>query len=310
MSAADTSQWWDHWQFFSAAAFLLFAFLTRGSEESTPAGRDPNGPAAGRVAAQAEHNNSMSAVLFAAAVTMLAWGLAGGGIGLIVGVVAAGFAATSFKKSDHAEEAVAGYDLAEEQWRRQQEIAAQNPVAQADPYAHLRHLPIDLVPPPAPVVQAVPESQLTMDQAAELARRQQATGGWAPRSGSAIAAVMSISGQPDPAQTAVLKVGRDLGWGSVFTDESGEKVWEPWVHCVHVVEVGGGDARLVLQVMHASIDESTIRKALPSLLRALKVRDGEVHRDVASGALVLTVTNTKPADPAAETDLPIDPNWS
>lgn len=307
--AADTTQWWDHWQFFSAGAFALFAFLTRGSEESTPAGRDPHGPAAGRVAAETEHNNAMASVLFAAAVTMLAWGLGGGGVGLIVGLVAMGFAATSFKREDAADEAVQGYTLAEEQWRRQQEIAAQNPVAQPDPYAHLRHLPIDLAPPPAPVVQQAPEPHYTPEQAAQLYRDQQATGGWAPRPGSAIAAVMSISGQPDPAQQAVLKVGRDLGWGRVITTETG-KVWESWVSCVHVVEVDGGDAKLILRVTHASVDEDTIRKALPSLLRALKVRDGEVNRDINSGALVLTVTNEKSANPAAQTDLPVDPNWS
>ncbi|ULP48057.1 hypothetical protein [Mycolicibacter virginiensis] len=306
---ADATSLLDRWQLFSAGAFLVLAFLVRGSEESTPADRDPHGPVAGRVAAQTEHNNSMASVLFAAAVTMLAWGLAGGGVGLIVGVAAGGFAATSFKRSDHAEEAVAGYDLAEQQWRRDQQIAAQNPIQPPDPYAHLRHLPIDLVPPPEPVVQAVPEPHLNPEQAAQLYRLQQATGGWEPRSGSAIAAVMSIDGQPDPAQAAILKVGRDLGWGRVITGEAGQR-WEPWVHLVHVREINGGDAELVLQITHASIDEDTMRKHLPALLRALKVRDGQVDRDIHSGALVLTVTNEKPAAPAAETGDGFDPNWS
>lgn len=309
-AAGDTSQWWDHWQFLSAGALFLFAFLVRGSDDETPADRDPNGPAAGRVAAQIQHNNASSAVLFAAAVTMLAWGLGGGGIALLVAVPAGIWMAASFKSSDSAEEAMGGYGIAEQQWRRDLQQAQMNPIAQPDPYAHLRHLPIDLVPPPEPVVQAVPEPHYTPEQAAKLYRDQLSRGGWAPRPGSAIAAVMGIDGQPGPAQEAVLKVGRDLGWGQVITDEAGQQLWEPWVRCVHVVEISGGDARLFLQVTHASIDESTIRKHLPALLRALKVLAGEIDRDIASGALVLHVTNEKPAAPATDAGPTIDPNWS
>lgn len=308
--AADATSIWDRWQLFVGAFFFLYGLiLSAGGSDSAPAGRDPAGPAAGRVAAEEEGSRSYAATLFAAAAVMLAWGLGGGGIALLVGIPAGIWMVSSFTRSDHAEEAMGGYSLAEEQWRRQQEIAAQNPIQPPDPYAHLRHLPIDLVPPPEPVVQQVPEPHYTPDQAAELYRDQMATGGWAPRSGSAIAAVMSIDGQPDPAQAAILKVGRDLGWGRVISGEAGQR-WEQWVSCVHVVELNGGDAKLVLNVTHSSIDEATIRKHLPALLRALKVRDGEVHRDINSGALVLTVTNEKPAEPVADADLPVDPNWS
>ena len=61
---------------------------------------------------------------------------------------------------------------------------------------------------------------------------------------------------------------------------------------------------------HASVTEETLRKALPALVRALKVRAGEVGRDIAGGGYTLTVTNQKPAAPAADADLPVDPNWS
>lgn len=309
--AANTTSWWDHWQLFSAGFFFVYGLiLSVGSGDSAPAGRDPNGPAAGRVVAEDEQGRSYAATLFAAAAVMLAWGLGGGGIALLVAIPAGIWMAASFKSSDSAEEAMGGYNLAEQQWRRDQQQAQMNPIAQPDPYAHLRHLPIDLVPPPEPVVQAVPEPHYTPEQAAKLYRDQLSRGGWAPRPGSAIAAVMGIDGQPGPAQEAVLKVGRDLGWGQVITDEAGQQLWEPWVRCVHVVEISGGDARLFLQVTHASIDESTIRKHLPALLRALKVLAGEIDRDIASGALVLHVTNEKPAAPATDAGPTIDPNWS
>nr|WP_046284131.1 hypothetical protein [Mycobacterium sp. UM_NZ2] len=307
-AAAGTSLL-DRWQLLSAGAFLLLAFLVRGSDESAPDGRDPNGPAAGRVAAQTEHNNAMSAVLFAAAATMLAWGLGGGGVGLIVGVVALGFAATSFKKSDVSEDAMGGYDLAEQQWRRDQQQAAQNPIRPPDPYAHLRHLPIDLVPPPAPVVVDVPEPILTPEQAAELYRQERDTGGWKPPAGSALAAVTSADGTIGPAFYAVDRVARDLGWGRVITGEDGER-WEPWVRVTAVTATDAADAIITLQVSHAAITEDTIRKQLPALLQALKVRDGQVDRDIDSGTFTLTVTKNQPPTPAPNAGPQIDPNWS
>lgn len=310
-AANTTTTIWDHWQLLSAAFFFVYGLiLSVGGSDSAPADRDPAGPAAGRIAAEDEQGKSYASTCFAAAATMLAWGLGGGGLALLVGIPAGIWMVSSFKSSDSAEEAIAGYGIAEQQWRRDQLIAEQNPIQPPDPYAHLRHLPIDLVPPPAPVVQQVPEPHYSPEEAAKLYRDLQATGGWAPRPGSAIEALMGIDGQPGPAQAAVLKVGRDLGWGKVIADEAGQQVWESWVSCIHVVEVDGGDARLFLQVTHASITEDTIRKHLPALLQALKVRDGEVTRDVNSGALVLTVTNEIPAAPAADAGPQIDPNWS
>ena len=308
--AANTTPWWDHWQLFSAAFFGIYGLILSGSSgDAAPAGRDPAGPAAGRVVAEDGQGRSYAATLFAASAVMLAWGLAGGGIALLVAVPAGIWMVSSFKKSDSSEEAAAGYQIAEQQWRRDQVIAQQNPIQPPDPYAHLRHLPIDLVPPPAPVVQQVPEPRLTPEQAAELYRAERDTGGWKPPAWSALAAVTSADGKIGPAFYAIDRVARDLGWGRPITGEDGES-WEPWVRVTAVTATDAADAIITLQVSHASITEDTIRKQLPALLQALKVRDGQVDRDIDSGTFTLTVTKNKPASPAADAGPTIDPNWS
>ncbi|ULP45885.1 hypothetical protein [Mycolicibacter virginiensis] len=307
---ANTTTIWDRWQLLSAAFFFIYGLiLSVGGGDSAPAGRDPAGPAAGRIVAEDEQGRSYAATLFAASAVMLAWGLAGGGIALLVAIPAGIWMAASFKSSDSAEEAMGGYQIAEQQWRRDQQQAAQNPIAAPDPYAEWRGYGVDLPAPPAPVVVPVPEPHLTLEQARLLYLAEEETGGWKPPIGSALAAVTSIDGTIGPAWYAVDRVARDLGWATTVPVEGGQR-WESWVQVTGVTATDAGDAVITLQVTHASVTEETLRKALPALVRALKVRAGEVGRDIAGGTLTLTVTNSKPAAPAADADLPVDPNWS
>ena len=223
-NAAAGTTIWDHWQFLSAAFFGVYGLiLSVGEGDSAPAGRDPAGPAAGRIAADESQGRSYAATLFAASAVMLAWGLAGGGIALLVGIPAVIWMVSSFKSSDHAEEAMGGYQIAEQQWRRDQQQAAQNPITPQDPYAEWRGYGVELPAPPPPVVVPVPEPHLSLEEARQLHLAEEETGGWKPPIGSALAAVTSIDGTIGPAHHAVDRVARDLGWGTAVPVEGGPR---------------------------------------------------------------------------------------
>ena len=68
-----------------------------------------------------------------------------------------------------------------------------------------------------------------------------------------------------------------------------QRVFTPYVALQGVSYSPDGDADVRLTVSHATVDESTIAKALPALLRIWGCRDGEVRRE--GGSILVHATN-------------------
>lgn len=222
------------------------------------------------------------------------------GVPVVLGLVIA------MMRSELSEAAIAGHRLEAADWRADQ--AAAQPIPVPDPWAQYRDLNIPLPPQPDPIVPTIPEPRPSDEEAAARAAHEAETGGWHPVPGSAQEAVTSVSGNIAPAHAAVAKVARDLGWGVIQTTADG-RVWIPWVEVAGVVTVGEEDAEIHLSITHSTVTESTIEKALPALVRALRVGHAVVGRDIASGTITLTVTNRAEgfADPEAAAEAEWDP---
>ncbi|GAA4402595.1 hypothetical protein GCM10023147_43380 [Tsukamurella soli] len=221
-------------------------------------------------------------------------GLGFAALGLLVAVpcwVAAG------RRSTYLTHASTGLDLIQGEWAAACD-AARAAAAQQAANSQAPHDDLGLGLSAEPVqVQLPPEPQITLAQAHARGVGHAQTNGWAPPTGSALAALTDAAGGTGPAATALDGVARQLRWGT-WTRNGDTQDWEPWVTLAglryNVAGHGLGDAVLRLQIDHATLDEATVQRALPSLLRAWRCRSATVTRDVSSGLIEVAVTNTKP----------------
>lgn len=286
---------------------VLIAAMGLITASTTPAGRDPAGPAAQLVLARArrERAGSIAPGVLGGALLLAGLGVPFGGLAtseqvsiVAVGAAVAWLARRSAKRLDLP---VVGYQLAESEYQHAvRERLAQAESAHRARYAELSSIGAE-IPPFDPTSVCVSEPHLTTEQAIALATDHSITGGFSAPEGSALAAVADVSGGPSIANARLHKVCVDLRWVAYTKNEiTGEPVPHHWADVVSVDPVGQGDARIVIATHNAGLGEEELTKKLPALLKAWRVRGATppiVQRDHSSGLLHVTVTNNSTASP-------------
>lgn len=135
----------------------------------------------------------------------------------------------------------------------------------------------------------MPEPQLSPEDAEKIGAWHAQTGGFIAPEGSAEAVLLDERGNVGPAAAGLAQVAEQLRWGT-WTGQGDERAWTPYVTLDSIQYDEAGDCDVYLNISHASIDEGTISKALPALLRVWKCKDGNVSREV-DGRIKLEVTN-------------------
>ncbi|GAA4676495.1 hypothetical protein [Gordonia humi] len=188
------------------------------------------------------------------------WGVSGAILGAFIGVPLVLIAASQDNKADHE---VAGYRIAQQQYNAELDRVRQIPVVKPGQFDDLGlNIPQQVqpfTPPPAPVI--------SREEAYRLGR----SNGFTVPAGSAAASLLDQYGHDGPARAGLDRVVEQLGWGA-WTTQGEDRVWQPYVTLQGVSYDPDGDADVRLTVSHATVDESTIAKALPALLRTWNVR--------------------------------------
>lgn len=205
------------------------------------------------------------------------WGISGAILGALIGVPLVLIAASQGNKADHE---VAGYTLAQQRYDAELDRVRQIPVVKPGQFDDLGlSIPQQVQPftPPAPPV-------ISREEAHRLGK----SNGFVVPAGSAAAALLDEYGHDGPARAGLDRVVEQLSWGA-WTAQGEDRVWQPYVTLQGVSYDPDGDVDVRLSIDHATVDESTIAKALPALLRTWNVRDGEVRRE--GGSVLVHVTN-------------------
>ncbi|GAA4403893.1 hypothetical protein [Tsukamurella soli] len=228
-----------------------------------------------------------------AALPVAGFGLEGLGFAALGLLVAVPCWVAAARRSTYLSHADAGLNLAQREWAQAcdsaRAAAAQQAAQQAAPHDDLG---LGLTPEPVRV-QLPPEPQITLAQAHARGVGHAQTGGFSAPTGSAAAALLDQAGRTGPAAQGLDSAVRQLKLGSWNVDGD-TRTWTPWITLAGVTYAADGDAVVRLELHHAGVDEASIQRMLPSLLRAWRCRSATVARDTDSGLIEVAVTNTKP----------------
>lgn len=272
----------DHWYGWLAVLLVVtgVALAAKGSgDHAVPGDRNPNGPAAVAARANTAGEKAFGWVMLAAGCTLYAFAAWSLSATILVAVPAGIVAAIGIASARKHTTAAAGAQHADRKYQEQVAQARADAAAQPGEFDDLGlRIPntTQFTPPPEPVISY------------EEAQRLGASGGYTPVPGSASALLLDELGNDRPARAGLDQVAHQLGWGT-WTTGGDERVWTPYVTLDAVEYHPDGDADVYLQISHASVDETTITKALPALLRVWQCKDATASRD--GGRIKIAVTN-------------------
>lgn len=277
------SSWSDRLPDLGFGFFLGLVLIVIGGivwTANKPSGGAAHTPAAGVADASKRDERAIAAGMVGIGIIAMGWGvwgISGALLAAVIGVPVFLVAASASGKAEHEK---AGYMLAQQQYAAEADRVRQIPVVRPNEYSDLGlSIPQQVqpfTPPPEPVI--------SREEAYRLGR----SNGFVVPAGSAAAVLLDPYGNDGPARAGLDRVAEQLGWGSWVT-QGDQRVFTPYVALQGVSYSPDGDADVRLTVSHATVDESTIAKALPALLRTWNVRDGEVRRE--GGSVLVHATN-------------------